>query len=166
MQKNKMVFVYGLILLAAVVVVLVVGSMTGPIHDENEAEGQTLIDEKQNSIRRLEENIATMKKQIDSITAEKDSLVLKSEEDEKTIEELRKKTTELEEQLKNQPIDTGSADAVTMAQAMSDMKDIYENFKSGNKSEARKAFEQIPTAGFDDSTLAYYEILKDVLGIN
>ena len=173
MNKNKMVFIYGLILLAAVIVVLVVGNATGPRHDENEAEGQTLIDEKQNSIRRLEEEIATKKKEIDSLIAENGILKLDIEEKDILITELQtsldtavEKLEGYELQLGDGQLDTGSADATTMAQAMSDMKDIYEMVKAGNIGEAKAAYEKIPTAGFDDDVLAYYELLGYVLGIN
>ena len=146
MQRNKMIFVYGLIMLACVALIVVVGLVTGPAVSSDSGEGQNAIDEKQNSIRILEEKVAALEKDMEKITAERDAL---AEENENLRETLQ--------------LDSSESDYVTMEQAMADLKDIYEIYKSGNVSKARSEFAKIEPMGFDDATLAYYELLKDVL---
>ncbi len=148
MKRNKMIFVYGLIMLVCVALIAVIGLATGPsVHHDSE-KGQNAIDEKQNSIRLLEERVAELEKENAALNEEVKKV---TEERDALLEESKK-------------IDTSGSEAVTLEQAMSDLKDIYENYKAGNVAEAKGAFEKIEPMGFDDATLAYYEILKDVLG--
>lgn len=162
MKRNKMVFIYGLIMLVVVALVVVLGYVTGPQHDESQETSQTLIDEKQNSIRRLEEELEGAKKENSNLIVEKDELLLQQKNDAAKIQSLEAENKTLKEQLDSATALT-EADAVTMAQALADLKDIYENHKAGNVQDAKEAFEKIDTNGYSDEVLAYYELLKDVL---
>ncbi len=84
--------------------------------------------------------------------------ILKLQEQVKTLETEK---AELEKTLDDK-MSLGS-DLVTSQQALSDLKDIYQIYKSGNKDKAKKQFAKIEPLGFDDATLSYYEILSDLL---
>lgn len=77
------------------------------------------------------------------------------------IELLEKEKVELQKKLDESM--QASADALTNQQALSDLKDIYEKYKSGKTQDAKKQFKKIETMGFDDATLSYYELLSDIL---
>ena len=162
MKRNKMVFIYGLIMLVVVALIVILGYVTGPKHDESQEVSQTLIDEKQNSIRRLEEELEGVKKENSNLIVEKDELLLQQKNDAAKIQSLEAENKALKEQLDSAAALT-EADAVTMAQALADLKDIYENHKSGNVQDAKAAFEKIDTNGYSDEVLAYYELLKDIM---
>ncbi len=76
--------------------------------------------------------------------------------------ELKKENKDLQKKLTQAMSEKSKI--ITHGQALTDMINIYELYKSGMKSEAADEFKKIEPMGFDDSTLAYYEILKDVLG--
>lgn len=80
---------------------------------------------------------------------------------EEKISALEKEKSELEKQLKEKM--TLGSDLVTSQQTMADLKEIYEKYKSGNTAQAKAALDRIEPIGFDDMTLAYYEILSDIL---
>lgn len=80
---------------------------------------------------------------------------------EEKIVNLTNENLELKKQLeKNSVLES---DLVTFQQALSDMRDIFEMYKTGNLSSAKKAYEKIEPIGFDDSTLAYFELLGELL---
>jgi len=139
-KSNKMVFVYGLIMLACVVVMIVIGFATSPEHDsESSPEGQNLIDEKQNNVRLLEEKVSELEGEIETLKVEKNKYIGRIEE--------------LEQQIQNQPSET----------TVAELKTIFETYKSGAVDEAKEAFEQLDPTGYDEVSLAYYEILKEVI---
>ncbi len=148
MKRNKMIFVYGLIMLVCVALIVVVGLATGPSVGQDSDKGQNAIDEKQNSIRLLEERVAEL---------EKENAALKDEV--KKISEERDALAK-----ENQQLYTSESKTVTMEQALADLKDIYEKYKAGDIAEAKADFGKIEPMGYDEATLAYYEILNDILG--
>ena len=143
-MKNKMIFVYGLIMLVIVALFVVLGFVTSPENETDLLESQNLIEEKQNSIRKLEEENSNLKKENEQLSSE--------------VENFKNRIAELEAQFGAE----GSED-VTMSQALADLKDIYEDYKSGNVSRAKENFAKIVPMGYDDATQAYYDLLKDVL---
>lgn len=143
-MKNKMIFVYGLIMLVIVALFVVLGFVTSPENETGLLESQNLIEEKQNSIRKLEEENSNLKKENEQLSSE--------------VENCKNRIAELEAQFGAE----GSED-VTMSQALADLKDIYEDYKSGNVSRAKENFAKIVPMGYDDATQAYYDLLKDVL---
>lgn len=132
-RDYKRVCIYGIIMLLCVVVIVVVGWLSQKKIDVQEIEYQNLITANQNSIRTLEEKIA----------------------------ELEKENEELKEQVSQSMM--LQSDVTTSNQAFADLEEIYDMFKDGKKEQARTAFKKIEPMGFDDATLAYYEILKDML---
>ena len=139
-----MIFVYGLIMLVIVALFVVLGFVTSPENETDLLESQNLIEEKQNSIRKLEEENSNLKKENEQLSSE--------------VENFKNRIAELEAQFGAE----GSED-VTMSQALADLKDIYEDYKSGNVSRAKENFAKIVPMGYDDATQAYYDLLKDVL---
>ncbi len=77
------------------------------------------------------------------------------------IVELEKENEELKRR-KEQTITTQS-DFEQHIQSMNDLTEIYKLIERKKLDEAKELFSRLETAGFDDSTLAYYELLKDVL---
>ncbi len=151
-NNNKRVFLYGVIMLLCVAIIVIVGLVTGSGIGENNIEGQNLIDEKQNNIRLLEEKVSALEKEVESLKVEKNKYIAQ--------------VNSLTEQLDNTSLNTEASDAATHAQAFADLKNIYNTFKAGKVDEAKAAFVKIEPMGYDDATLAYYEILKDLLGKN
>ncbi len=134
MKKNyKKIYSYGIIFLVCVIAIVAVGILSQHNPQGEKIDYQNLIEANQNSIRLLEEENAKLKK---------------------TISELEKKLSE--EKL-------FESDVTTVSQAINDMKEIYEKFKSGEKDKAKDDFKKIEPIGFDDNALLYYEILKDLL---
>lgn len=80
---------------------------------------------------------------------------------EEEVKALTEENGELERKVREN--DALSSKLETGNQALSDMKEIYELYKSGSQSEARTRFSKIEPIGFDDASLAYYELLKDFL---
>lgn len=134
MKKDyKRVCIYGIIMLLCVVMIVLVGWLSQRKIDVQEIEYQNLITANQNSIRALEEKVASLEKENKSLKEQlSQSMMLQS-------------------------------DVTTSNQALADLKEIYDTFKSGKKEQARETFKKIETMGFDDTALAYYEILKDML---
>ena len=132
-RDYKRVCIYGIIMLLCVVVIVLVGWLSQKKIDTQEIEYQNLITANQNSIRTLEEKVA----------------------------ELEKENKSLKEQLSQSMM--LQSDVTTSNQALADLKEIYDTFKNGKKEQAKAAFNKIETMGFDDTALAYYEILKDML---
>ena len=145
-KNPKLILVYGLIMLVCVIIVVIIGLATGPKHIGGEnSESQTLIDEKQNSFRSLEENVAALEKEVETLKLEKNQYISQ-------VEELKKKA-----EGKTVPNSTEEN------KMLESLVEIYETFKSGDAETAKASFAEIDSADFDRATLAYYQILKDVL---
>ena len=80
---------------------------------------------------------------------------------EEQIKSLEKENLKLKEEL-NKSQSLGS-DLVTSQQVLSDLKEIYGKYKSGDVTVAKAELEKIEPLGFDDATLAYYQILVDIV---
>ncbi len=94
-----------------------------------------------------EEAMTAGQKQIQMLEEEIVTLTQKNKELEKEITELKKSTSDL----------------VTAEQAYTDLKDIYDMYKSGRVTEAKKQLGKIEPMGYNDATMNYYEVLKDLL---
>lgn len=151
-NDNRRVFLYGVIMLLCVALIVVIGLLTGPGSGENSIEGQNVIEEKQNNIRMLEEKVSALESEVESLKVEKNKYIAQ--------------VNSLTEQLQSKPLNTDESDTATYEQAFADLKNIYQTFKAGKVDEAKAAFVKIEPMGYDDATLAYYEILKDILGKN
>jgi len=132
-RDYKKVYIYGIIMLACVIVIVIIGLLSEKKISGYEADYQNLITANQNSIRILEEENT----------------------------ELKRRNKELEEQLSDALL--FKSDVETVNQAMNDLKDIYDDYKAGKLDKAKDAFKKIEPMGFDDTSLMYYEILKDLL---
>lgn len=134
MKKNyKRVLGYALIMIACVLAIVFVASLS-----ENRLEDYQ---------EEYDKNITLSQKQISGL--------------EKQLETLEKENRALKKKLEtNLAI---SSDAVTTQQALSDLKEIYADYKSGKISDAKAALKKIEPMGFDDAVLSYYEILSDIL---
>ena len=134
LKKNyKKLFGYAIVMVVCVFIIVLMACLS-----ENRLEGYE---------NEYEQSILATQKQIDVL--------------EEKIVNLTNENLELKKQLeKNSGLE---ADLVTSQQALSDMKDIFEMYKTGNLSSAKKAYEKIEPIGFDDSTLAYFELLGELL---
>lgn len=134
MKKNyKKIFGEAIVLAACVLIIVLVACISENRLDDYQEEYQKGITLSQAQVEKLQAKIEVL-------------------EDEKA--ELQKK---LDEAL------ASASDSLTNQQALSDLKGIYEKYKSGKMHEARKEFKKVETMGFDDSTLSYYELLSDIL---
>lgn len=149
---NRRFFLYGVIMLICVALIVSIGLMIGHIIGDNDIEGQNVIDEKQNNIRVLEEKVSVLENELEALKVEKNKYIAQ--------------VNSLTEQLQSKPLNTDESDAATLEQAFADLKNIYQTFKAGKVDEAKAAFVKIEPMGYDDVTLAYYEILKDILEKN
>lgn len=136
--KNKRVLLFVMSLLICSVAIS--GCTTQKNLKESESVYQEKLKESQAVLSILEEETAELKR--------------KNEELEKENKELQTKLTQVLSE---------KSDITTRDQAMSDLIDIYELYKSGKAKEAAEKIKKIEPMGFDDVTLAYYEILKDIL---
>ncbi len=134
MEKNyKRILGYALIMVISVLIIVLMACLS-----ENRLE---------NFQEQYQENMTISEKQVLEL--------------ENQIDRLEKENGELKEKLeKNMTI---TSDVVTSQQALSDLKDIYQKYKSGKVPEARADLEKIEPMGFDDATLSYYELLSDIL---
>ncbi len=134
MSKNyKKLYGYAIIMVVCVLVIVLVAALS-----ENRIEGYQT---------EYENSLTITQKQIQSLEEE--------------ISRLSKENSELQEKIdKNMSL---GSDLITGQQALSDLKDIYELYKSGKADEAKEQLSKIEPIGFDDGTLMYYEILKDLL---
>ncbi len=134
MSKNyKKLYGYAVIMVICVLVIVLVACLSENRLEGYQTEYENALTMNQKQIQLLEEEIAKLSKE---------------------NSELQKK---LEENM------SLGSDLVTGQQTMSDLKDIYELYKSGKSKDAKKQFSKIEPIGFDDATLAYYEILRDLL---
>ena len=134
MKKNyRKLFGYGIIMAVCVLIIVLIACLS-----ENRIE--VYEDE-------YEKSVLATQKQLDGL--------------EEKIVELTNENFELKKQLEK--INGLESDLVTTQQALSDMKDIFEIYKNGDLVGAKKAYEKIEPIGFDDSTLAYYELLGELL---
>ncbi len=134
MKKNyKKLYGYAIIMVACVLVIVLMAALS-----ENRLEGYQT---------EYEEAMTAGQKQIHMLEEEIVSLTKENSELKKEVEKYQ----------------SMGSDLVTGQQVMSDLKDIYEMYKSGKVQDAKKQFNKIEPMGFDDYTLAYYEVLKDLL---
>jgi cell division protein FtsB len=134
LKKNyKKIFGYAIVMLVCVLAIVLIACLS-----ENKLEGYQL---------EYEQAMTVSQKQIQSLEAE--------------IAKLSKEKAELEKNIEKSM--TLQADLTTNDQAFLDMKDIYDLYKSGKKTEAKAAFSKIEPIGFEDMALWYYELLSDVL---
>ncbi len=134
MKKNyKKIFGEAIVLAACVLIIVLVACIS-----ENRLEGYQA---------EYEKGMTLSQAQVEKLEAKIEVL-----EDEKA--ELQKKVDETL---------ASSSDSITNQQALSDLKDIYEKYKSGKVQDAKKEFKKVETMGFDDATLSYYELLSDIL---
>lgn len=134
MKKNyKKIYGYALVMIVCVLVIVLIACLS-----ENRLEGYQ---------SEYEQTITGNQKQIETLEAE--------------VARLSNENAELQKQLDKAM--TLGADLVTSQQAMSDMKDIFETYKSGDVKSAKDAYRKIEPIGFDDSTLAYFELLGELL---
>ncbi len=132
-KKYKKLYGYAIIMVICVLVIVLVACLSENRLEGYQTEYENALTLNQKQIQLLEEEIAKLSKE---------------------NSELQKK---LEENM------SLGSDLVTGQQTMSDLKDIYELYKSGKAKDAKKQFSKIEPIGFDDATLAYYEILRDLL---
>lgn len=134
MKKNyKRVYGYAIIMVVCVLLIVLVACLS-----ENRITGYR--DDYETKIKGHQEQIEVLQENITKLAQENAELKKKAEE-----------TAALQSQLENGE------------QALSDMKDIYRQYKEGNRTEAKNSFAKIEPIGFDDASLAYYELLKDFL---
>lgn len=134
LKKNyKKLFGYGIVMLVCVFIIVLMACLS-----ESRIEGYE---------NEYEQSILATQKQIDVLEEKIVTLTNENLELKKQIE----KTSGLE------------SDLVTSQQALSDMKDIFEMYKKGDVSLAKDAYKKIEPIGFDDSTLAYFELLGELL---
>ncbi len=134
MKKNyKKLYGYAIIMLACVLVIVLIAALS-----ENRLDGYQ---------NQYEKAMTAGQKQIEILEEEIIALTEENSELKRELEDFQKLNSDL----------------VTGQQAMSDLKDIYKMYKSGKAAEAKKQFDKIEPMGFDDATLNYYEVLKDLL---
>lgn len=134
MKKNyKKIYGYAIIMVVCVIAIVLIACLS-----ENRLEGYQT--DYENTITINQKQIEGLEKELARISAENDEL-------KKRAEETLTLQTELEQG----------------QQAMSDMKEIYKLYKNGSRTEAKDKFSKIEPIGFDDMSLAYYELLKDYL---
>ena len=80
---------------------------------------------------------------------------------EEQIKKLEKENAKLKAEIGK--TESLGSDLVTSQQVLSDLKEIYEKYKSGDVKSAKSALQKIEPIGFDDASLAYYQILIDVV---
>ncbi len=133
-NKNyKKLYGYVIIMVVCVLIIVLMAAISKNRIDEYKGEYLKQLDENQTRIQELEKQIADLTDQ---------------------NQQLKK---ELE---KGQSL---GSDLVTLQQAMSDLRSIYQTYKSGNAAEAKKQLDKIEPIGFDDTTLSYYEVLCDLI---
>ncbi len=86
----------------------------------------------------------------------------------KQIQQLEEKIVQLtneNQKLKNEQEKTQSlgSDLITNQQIISDLKDIYLQYKTGDAKGAKAELDKIEPMGFDDGALFCYEILRDLI---
>lgn len=134
MKKNyKKVYGYGLIMVVCVILIVLVACLSETRLDSFQAEYELQMTGHQKQVELLE-------KQIVELT-----------EKNRELEEKLQKTAALESEL-----ETGN-------QALNDLIDIFDQYKDGDKAAAKEKFSKIEPIGFDDTALAYYQLLKDFL---
>ena len=133
-KKNyKKIMGYALVMVVSVLIIVLVAALSENKLDEYQLE--------------YEESMTISQKQIATL--------------EEKMKKLEKENSDLEKRIEA-GMNFGS-DLVTGQQAFLDMKEIYEIYKSGDKTSAKAKFSKIETMGFDDILLGYHEILSEVL---
>ena len=134
MKKNyKKLFGYAAVMIACVLVIVLMAALS-----ENRIEGYQT--EYEQAMTAGQKQVEALQNEIEKLTKEND--------------ELKKAAADVQRQ---------DSDLVTASQAYSDLKGIYDLYKSGKISDAKKQFSKIEPMGFDDITLDYYEVLKALL---
>lgn len=139
-KNNKRNLLFEVVLTICVVLIVITGCTSNKKPDENEIAYQDMLKESQETLKNLEEENVELKRE--------------KEELEKENKELQTKLTQALSE---------KSDMTTHGQALADLTDIYDLYKSGKTNDAAAKLKKIEPMGFDDATLAYYEILKDVL---
>ncbi len=140
MKISKKIIGYALIMVFFVGIIVLIGILSDNELDSRQKEYEKEILGTQNQIEALEKKIV-------DLSAENDELKKKLEAEEKQNDE----NVELQSKFE------------TSSQALSDLKDIYDLYKSGDKAQAKALLSKIEPIGFDDASLAYYDLLKDFI---
>lgn len=135
------------ILSFSVAVILCLIVMTGCGSKKNSAENEKTSQEMLAEISALKGETAELKRINKELESQNDNL--------------EKENKELQTKLTQEMSD--KSDITTQDQVMSDLMNIYKLYKSGKTSDASAKIKKIEPMGFDDETLAFYEVLKDVL---
>ena len=139
MKKNyKRILAIGVVLI--VCLMTITGCTSKKKLKEAETTYQNLLAESQAALSALEKEAAEVKSK---------------------NEELEKENKELQTNLTR--VLSDKSDITTRDQVMTDLMDIYSLYQSGKNDEALEKIKKIEPIGFDDETLAFYELLKDVL---
>lgn len=134
MKKDyKKLYMYAIIMTVSVLVIVLIACLSESRIDSYQTE--------------YENKLTARKTEIDAL--------------EKKVAELEDENSELKKQ--NESSMTAQSKLDAQNQIFSDLTQIYMLAKQGKMQEAKTAFSAIETGGFDDSALAYYEILKDML---
>ncbi len=139
-NKNKRILLFGVVLTICLVLIVITGCEFHKKTDDNETTYQDMLNESQETLKILEKENAELKNKNKELGNENN--------------ELQTKLTQAMSE---------KSDMTTHGQALADLIDIYELYKSGKTNDATAKLKKIEPMGFDDATLAYYEILKDVL---
>ncbi len=129
----KKVYGYGLVMIVAVLVIVIVACL---------------------SESRVDDAHETYK----SVLSENEGVIQKLEKENKELEE---KIAGLEKTAENNMDIQAKLDRHN--QIMSDLTEVYNYIKEGKKELASEKLEKIDTVGFDDGELAFYEALRKLL---
>lgn len=140
MRISRKIIGYALIMIFFVGLIVLIGILSDNKLDTRQEEYEKEIIGTQIQIEALEKKIA-------DLSAENEELKKSLEAEKKQNDE----NVELQSKLE------------TSSQALSGLKDIYDLYKSGSKSQAKDLLSKIEPIGFDDASLAYYELLKDFI---
>lgn len=134
MKKDyKKLYLYAIIMTVSVLIIVLIACLSESRISSYQSEYENMLTARKEEINRLQERVAEL-------------------EDENS--ELRKQ---------NESSMTAQSKLETQNQIFSDLTQIYMLAKQGKQQEARDLFSAVETNGFDDSALAYYEIIKDML---
>ena len=146
MKKNyKRIFAFGVILI--VFSIIITGCKSKNNLAESEKTNAELLLESQAEVSALKGETAELKRINEELLSQNDNL-------DKQNKELQKKLTQALSE---------KSDITTQDQVMTDLMYIYKLYKSGKATDALVKIKKIEPMGFDDITLAFYEMLKDVL---
>lgn len=139
-MKNKYKRILLFVIVLCIFSMAIAGCASETKMEESEKSYQEMLEKCQVALSALEEKTAELKTQKENL--------------EKENKELQTKLTQALSE---------KSDITTQSQAMADLMDIYSVYKSGKTTEALEKIKMIEPMGFDDETLAFYEILKNIL---